>query len=63
MLAFLCMVILMQETADSNVLNFKRSASKEEEKRMIDFFDLLLQWQIEDERTQKKGNQKMQTSF
>ncbi|OGT08326.1 MAG: hypothetical protein A2X78_03075 [Gammaproteobacteria bacterium GWE2_37_16] len=59
MLAFLFSVVLMQKVETSKILLFKRPFSKEGDKRLVDFFDLLLQWEIEDGQRKKQETKKV----
>lgn len=47
----------MQRTENNNALPFECPPCKEEDdRRLVDFFDLLLQWDIENERREKQEN-------
>ena len=46
----------MQEAEDNNILPVQHPLPKEDAKLLVGFFDLLLQWEIEDEQRQKQEN-------
>jgi hypothetical protein len=54
----------MQKTEDNNTLPFKCSSPlKDDDGLLVDFFDLLLQWDLEDEKNKKQDKQKIQTQI
>jgi hypothetical protein len=54
----------MQEQKNNNqIVNTTTPLNMENSKLLVDFFDLLLQWNIEDERKQKEEDKKIQTTI
>jgi hypothetical protein len=54
----------MQEQKNNNqIANATNPLNMENSKLLVDFFDLLLQWNIEDERKQKEEDKKIQTTI
>lgn len=50
----------MQNTGINNEATFKSTLSKEDDKLLVDFFALLLQWEIENDRIKTQESQKIQ---
>ena len=54
---FICDDVYMQEIGNNSTLPFLcPTCNEEDDKRLVDFFDLLLQWDIENERREKQEN-------
>lgn len=50
----------MQRVEDSK-LSFRAPLSEEDNKRLVSFFEILLEWDIENEQNAKQENQEIQT--